>query len=74
MVDTESLSDEITTVSPPYANGAGIEIGALMVLAPTYRMPPHRISSEIIPVLRDITQYKQVKLHDSLQERILELS
>lgn len=70
-VDTKGLSAEITTVSIPYVNEQGVEMGALVVLAPTYRMTQNRITTEIIPALRDAMQRQQLQSHDSLQERVL---
>jgi DNA-binding IclR family transcriptional regulator len=70
-VDTEGLSSEITTVSMPYTSEQGVEMGALVVLAPTYRMTPHRITTEIVPALRDVMQRPQLQLHDSLQGRVV---
>ena len=55
-VNTGGLSSEITTVSIPYTSKLGVETGALVVLAPTYRMTPHRIKTEIVPTLRDVMQ------------------
>lgn len=72
-VDTDGLSAEVTTVSMPYTNEYGVEIGALVVLAPTYRMTPHRIKTEIVPALRDVMLHKQLSLNDSLQEKFLSL-
>jgi DNA-binding IclR family transcriptional regulator len=71
IVDTGSLSAEITTVSMPYVNEHGVEIGVLVVLAPAYRMTPNRINTEIIPVLRDAMQSQHMLLHDVLQEKLL---
>ncbi|MDD2735685.1 MAG: helix-turn-helix domain-containing protein [Desulfuromonadaceae bacterium] len=72
-VDTESLSSEITTVSLPYVNKLGAVIGALVVLAPTYRMSLYRIKTEIVPALRDITQRQMTLLHDSAEPRFVPL-
>jgi DNA-binding IclR family transcriptional regulator len=71
IVDTDGLSSEITTVSLPYFNGAEVAIGALVILAPTYRMTPYRIITEIVPALRDVMQCQQSQSHYSLQERLL---
>lgn len=70
-IDTGGLSAEITTVSMPYFNEHGVDIGSIVVLAPTYRMTPNRINTEIIPALRDVMQHQQVQSHDSEQVRLL---
>jgi DNA-binding IclR family transcriptional regulator len=70
IVDTGSLSAEVTTVSMPYVNEHGLEIGALVVLAPTYRMTPNRIKTEIIPALRDVMPHQHMQLHDILQNML----
>ncbi len=70
-IDTEGLFAEITTVSRPCFNGAGVAIGALVVLAPTYRMTPERIKTEIVPPLRDVMQCQKVQLHDSSHEGLV---
>jgi DNA-binding IclR family transcriptional regulator len=45
------LNEEATTVSAPLVDSSGKTVGALVVLAPTFRMPMERISSEmIVPV------------------------
>ena len=67
-VDTECLSSEITTVSVPYVSELGVEIGALIVLAPTYRMTNQRIKTEIVPELRAM-QAQQAHLLGISQER-----
>jgi DNA-binding IclR family transcriptional regulator len=67
-VDIDGLSVEITTVSLPYVNGAGVAMGALVVVAPTYRMTPVRIKMEIVPVLRDVMQRQQLLQHEIMQE------
>ncbi|MBU5613819.1 helix-turn-helix domain-containing protein [Geomonas azotofigens] len=50
---TEGVLDpEITTVAvdlPPFGDG---EFGALVVVAPTFRMAPERVRTEVIPALR----------------------
>ena len=73
-VDTGGLSAEVTTVSIPYNNEHGVEIGALVVLAPTYRMTPNRIKTELIPVLNDAMQRQHVQIHDSFQDKSVPLS
>jgi|GEM_PF-1860516 len=73
-VDTESVSAEITAISMPYVNEQGVEIGALVVLAPTYRMPQSRIITEIIPAFRDVMQRKQLQLRNNLQNKLLPMS
>ena len=70
-VDTGGLSAEVTTVSMPYINEHGVAIGAIVVLAPTYRMTPNRIKTEIIPILTDVMQHQQVQLHDIPPEKLL---
>lgn len=71
VIDTNGLSAEITTVSMPYFNEYGVEIGSLVVLGPTYRMTQNRIKTEIIPALRDVTQRQQVQLHNNEPVRLL---
>lgn len=71
VIDTNGLSAEITTVSIPYFNEHGVEIGSLVVLGPTYRMTPNRIKSEIVPALRDVMQHQQVQLHNNELVRLL---
>lgn len=70
-VDTEGQFADITTVSRPFFNGDGVAIGALVVLAPTYRMTPQRIKTEIVPALRDVMLCQKVPLYDSSQEGLV---
>ncbi|MDD2735394.1 MAG: helix-turn-helix domain-containing protein [Desulfuromonadaceae bacterium] len=70
-VDINGLSAEITTVSLPYGNGEGVATGALVVVAPTYRMTPERIEMEIVPALRDVVQRQQLQLNKITQERLM---
>lgn len=70
-VDIGGLSAEVITVSMPYVNDQGVEIGALVVLAPTYRMSQNRVKAEIIPVLRGVMQRQHMQLREILAENIL---
>lgn len=72
-VDAESLSSEITAVSLPYVNELGAVTGALVVLAPTYRMSPLRVETEIVPALRYIMQRQVTPLHDRAEARYVPL-
>lgn len=70
-VDVGSLNPDITTVSIPCLVTNGMNMGALVVLAPTYRMPLERIKTEIVPALRDVMQRQQLQFFDSEQDRLL---
>ncbi len=70
-VATGGLSAEVTTVSMPYVNEQGVVIGALVVLAPAYRMNHNRVQTEIIPALKGVVQRQHVQLHDILMEKIV---
>jgi DNA-binding IclR family transcriptional regulator len=58
------LGFDITTVSMSFGDDNGFEMGALVVLAPTYRMSKNRIKTEIVPALRDAMQRKQLYLSE----------
>jgi len=60
-VDVGGLDIDITTVSMPFNDAAGTEIGVLVVLAPTFRMHMDRIITEIAPALKDVMQRRLVK-------------
>jgi DNA-binding IclR family transcriptional regulator len=47
-ISVNQLKEEATTVSAPLVESSGKIAGALVVLAPTFRMPLERISSEMI--------------------------
>jgi len=70
-VETNGLFAEITTVSVPFVNGKGVEIGALVIVAPTYRMTQYRIKTEIVPALRDALPHHNSQTYHSLQEILL---
>ena len=70
-VDVGGLSAEVTTVSVPYVNDLGVEVGALVVLAPSYRMNQNRVKTEIIPVLRGVMQRQRMHLREIMAEKIL---
>ncbi|OHB56313.1 MAG: hypothetical protein A2Y07_00180 [Planctomycetes bacterium GWF2_50_10] len=53
-IDVGGLDIDITTVSIPFINDLGIEIGALVVLAPNFRMSRERIDTEIAPALKEV--------------------
>lgn len=72
-VDTGGLNLDITTVSKPFINNKGVDVGALVVLAPTFRMPLERIKTEIVPALRKIMQRQQLKLPNSALDIFLPL-
>jgi hypothetical protein len=55
----------------PYVNQQGIVIGALVVLAPAYRMNQNRVQTEIIPALKGVMQRQHVHLHNILMEKIV---
>lgn len=73
-VDAGGLSLDITTVSMPFANERGVEVGVLVVLAPTFRMPLERIKNEIVPALREVMQRQQLQLSGSDPDRSLPLA
>lgn len=50
------LDPDITTVSIPFFNDRGVRTGALVVLAPTFRMSMDRINTEIVPALKEVMQ------------------
>lgn len=51
LVAEGALDLEITTVSAEFGDSANPSAGALVVLAPTFRMTPERIRSEVAPAL-----------------------
>lgn len=55
-VDVDTVCLGVTTVSMPFVGVKGIEAGALVVLAPTFRMSKDRIKTEIVPALREVMQ------------------
>jgi len=56
------LKEEATTVSAPLVDRSGTIAGALVVLAPTFRMPMERISSEILVPISAAAQQLSRKL------------
>lgn len=50
------LDPEVTTLSIDIATSSGSVAGALVVVAPAYRMPPGRIRDEVIPVMREAVE------------------
>lgn len=73
-VDVGSLNLDITTVSIPFVNDKGVKIGALVVLAPTFRMPLKRIKTEVVPALREVMQRQLLQLPDITQDTFLSLT
>jgi hypothetical protein len=59
-VDVGGLDSDITTVSMPFTNDLGVEIGLLVVLAPTFRMSRERIETEIAPALKEVMRRQAV--------------
>jgi DNA-binding IclR family transcriptional regulator len=59
------LKDEATTVSAPLLDGSGRTVGALVVLAPSFRMPLARIRSEILLPVSTAAQLLSRKLGTS---------
>ena len=56
------LDRDITTVAVDIPGFGEVEQGALVVVAPTFRMLPERIQSDVIPVLHDtVRQMRQTK-------------
>lgn len=70
-VDVGGIDLSITTVSMPFINDKGVRTGALVVLAPTFRMPPERIKTEIVPALRAVMQRQQLPLSDFSPDKFL---
>lgn len=54
LVDVGGLDLDITTVSMPFMNDLGVEMGVLVVLAPNFRMSRERIDTEIAPALKEV--------------------
>lgn len=73
-VDAGGLSLDITTVSMPFINDRCVEVGALVVLAPTFRMSLERIKTEIVPALREVMQRQQLHLSDGVPDGFLSLA
>jgi DNA-binding IclR family transcriptional regulator len=61
-VYVSELNEEVTTVSAPLMNDSGKVTGALVVLAPTFRMPVDRIRSEIAVPVSTAAQQLSLKL------------
>jgi DNA-binding IclR family transcriptional regulator len=55
-------NEEVTTVSAPLSDDSGTITGALVVLAPTFRMPAERIRSEIAAPVSAAAQQLSLKL------------
>lgn len=70
-VDVGGVNPDVTTVSIPFDNYKGLEIGAIVVLAPTFRMSLDRIKAEIVPALRDVMQRHQLQQHNTTNKRFL---
>lgn len=70
-VDVGGIDLDITTVVMPFINDKGIRTGALVVLAPTFRMPPERIKTEIVPALRTVIQRQLLPLSDFSPDKFL---
>jgi DNA-binding IclR family transcriptional regulator len=62
IVDAGGMDLEITTVCMPFVDDKGVETGALVVLAPSYRMPMDRIKAEMVPALREVMQRQPMLL------------
>jgi DNA-binding IclR family transcriptional regulator len=60
-VDVDKIGLGISTVSMPFVNERGVEIGALVVLAPNFRMSKDRIKTEVVPALREVMQRKPLQ-------------
>jgi len=54
IVDVGGLDPDISTVSAPILMDDGVTLGAIIVLAPTFRMSLERIKTEVVPVLREV--------------------
>ena len=64
IVDAGGLDPEITTVSAPMVKADGAALGAMVVLAPSFRMPLERIKTEIVPVLREVAHRHSLTMPD----------
>lgn len=71
-VEVGGLDPDITTVSVPFVNYKGSETGALVVLAPTFRMSMDRIKTGIVPALRNVVQ-QQSSMIPSIEKDIFKL-
>lgn len=56
-VNVGGLHPDVTSVSILYGGTGGIDLGVLVVMAPSYRMPLERIESEIVPALINLKQH-----------------
>lgn len=70
-IDVGGLNSEITTVSMHYAGTGGGGMGALVVLAPTFRMNQDRIRTEIVPALRAVLHRKEDQFSAIAHDRLL---
>jgi DNA-binding IclR family transcriptional regulator len=61
-VDTGGLDAEITTVSATFSDSVNPLVGALIVLAPAFRMPMERVDTEVAPHLCAAAQLISLKL------------
>ena len=61
-VDVGGLDPDISTISVLIYNNIGVETGALVVLAPTFRMPLDRMKMEIVPALRNVMQQHPLQI------------
>lgn len=61
-VDVDNLGLDITTVFMPFYDNREFEMGALVVVAPTYRMSQNRIKTDIVPALRVVMQRESLSL------------
>lgn len=67
-VSVGGLDPDITTVSMPFFNDRGVRTGALVVLAPTFRMSMDRINTEIVPALKEVMQQQSVLVHGNAKD------
>lgn len=61
-VDVGGLAPDISTIYVLIYNNIGVETGALVVLAPTFRMSLDRIKTEIVPALRNVMQQHTLQI------------
>jgi len=61
-IDHGVLGDGVTSVAVPILGPAGEHLGALVVVAPEFRMSPARIDAEILPLLVDAGDVTSSKL------------
>ena len=64
----DQIGTDVTTVTLPFVNDVGVEIGAIVILAPAFRLSRDRISTEIVKALTEVMQLKPFSSPDSTEK------